>query len=74
MDNLQLLDVIAGTLYSSRETQMSSYNLGKYVVENNIEGDIIECGVASRDFEYIWIQELIKNNNKHDIYFIISVD
>jgi O-methyltransferase len=46
MDNLQLLDVIAGTLYSSRETQMSSYNLGKYVVENNIEGDIIECGVA----------------------------
>ena len=46
MDNSQLLDVIAGTLYSTRETQMSSYNLGKYVVENNIEGDIIECGVA----------------------------
>ncbi|MCF7866909.1 TylF/MycF family methyltransferase [Candidatus Woesearchaeota archaeon] len=46
MDNYQLLDVIAGTLYSSRETQMSSYNLGKHVVENNIQGDIIECGVA----------------------------
>lgn len=46
MDNSQLLDVIAGTLYSTRETQMSSYNLAKYVVENNIEGDIIECGIA----------------------------
>jgi len=46
MDNFQLLDVIAVTLYSSRETQMSSYNLGKHVVENNVQGDIIECGIA----------------------------
>jgi hypothetical protein len=47
MNDSQLLDIIAGALYSSKETQMNSYNLGKYVVENNIEGDIIECGVAS---------------------------
>ena len=46
MNDSQLLDIIAGALYSSKETQMNSYNLGKYVVENNIEGDIIECGVA----------------------------
>lgn len=46
MNDSQLLDIIAGALYSTKETQMSSYNLGKYVVENNIEGDIIECGVA----------------------------
>ena len=46
MNNSQLLDIIAGALYSTKETQMNSYNLGKYVVENNIEGDIIECGVA----------------------------
>jgi hypothetical protein len=46
MNENQLLDVIAGTLYSTKETQMNSYELGKYVVENNIEGDIIECGVA----------------------------
>jgi hypothetical protein len=46
MNDSQLLDNIAGALYSTKETQMNSYNLGKYVVENNIEGDIIECGVA----------------------------
>jgi len=46
MTDKQKLDIIAGVLYSTKETQMSSYNLGKYVVENNIEGDIIECGIA----------------------------
>ena len=46
MNDSQLLENIAGALYSTKETQMNSYNLGKYVVENNIEGDIIECGVA----------------------------
>ena len=46
MNDSQLLDIIAGALYSTKETQMNSYNLGKYVVENNIEGDIIECGIA----------------------------
>lgn len=46
MNDSQLLDIIAGALYSTKETQMSSYNLGKYVIENNIEGDIIECGIA----------------------------
>ena len=44
--NQQILDVIAQALYSTKETQQSSYDLGRYVVENNIEGDIIECGVA----------------------------
>jgi len=46
MNDSQLLQNIAGALYSTKETQMNSYNLGRYVVENNIEGDIIECGVA----------------------------
>jgi len=46
MNDSQLLDVIAQILYSTRETQYSSYELGKYVVENDIEGDIIECGIA----------------------------
>lgn len=42
----QLLEIISGVLYSTKETQMNSYNMGKYVVQNNIEGDIIECGIA----------------------------
>ena len=33
-----------------------------YILENNIEGVIIECGVDSGHFEYIWINELMKNN------------
>jgi hypothetical protein len=39
-----------------------------YILNNNIEGVIVECGVASGDFEYIWIKELIKNNVARDIY------
>jgi hypothetical protein len=39
-----------------------------YILQNNIEGDIIECGVETGTFEYIWINELIKNNSVRDIY------
>jgi hypothetical protein len=39
-----------------------------YILTNNIEGCIIECGVDSGDFEYIWIKELMKNNIVRDIY------
>ena len=39
-----------------------------YILKNNIEGVIIECGVASGNFEHIWINELIKNNTIRDIY------
>lgn len=39
-----------------------------YILQNNIEGVIIECGVASGDFEYTWINELMKNNAVRDIY------
>ena len=46
MNDSQLLDKISQALYSTKETQQNSYDLGRYVVESNIEGDIIECGVA----------------------------
>jgi O-methyltransferase len=39
-----------------------------YILQNNIEGCIIECGVYSGDFEHIWINELMKNNAVRDIY------
>jgi len=40
----------------------------KYILQNNIEGVIVECGVDSGDFEHIWINELMKNNIVRDIY------
>jgi hypothetical protein len=40
----------------------------KYVIQNNIEGVFIECGVESGNFEYIWIKELMSNNYVRDIY------
>ena len=40
----------------------------QYILQNNIEGTIVECGVESGVFEYIWIQELQRNNTVRDIY------
>ena len=40
----------------------------KYIIRNNIEGAVVECGVQSGDFEYIWIKELQRNNTVRDIY------
>jgi hypothetical protein len=41
----------------------------KYILENKIEGAIVECGVNSGEFEYIWINELMRNNvYNRDIY------
>lgn len=40
----------------------------KYILKNNIEGVIIECGVDSGDFEHAWIGELMKHNETRDIY------
>ena len=39
-----------------------------YILKNNIEGAILECGVESGNFEHIWINELMKNNATRDIY------
>jgi hypothetical protein len=39
-----------------------------YILQNNIEGVIVECGVDSGYFEHIWINELLKNNAVRDIF------
>jgi O-methyltransferase len=39
-----------------------------YILKNNIDGVIIECGVESGNFEHIWINELQKHNTVRDIY------
>ena len=40
----------------------------KYILKNNIEGAVIECGVQNGRFELIWINELMANNAIRDIY------
>jgi len=39
-----------------------------YVLKNNIDGAIVECGVESGSYEYIWIQELQNERKERDIY------
>jgi len=39
-----------------------------YILRNNIEGAIVECGVGNGNFEYVWIRTLMKNNAVRDIY------
>lgn len=38
---------IGSVAFSTHETKYNSYNMGKYVNDNNISGDIIECGIAA---------------------------
>ena len=40
----------------------------KYILNNNIDGVIVECGVNSGNYEHIWINELMRNNCVRDIY------
>ena len=40
----------------------------RYILENNIEGAIVECGVYAGNFELIWINELQKTNSVRDMY------
>lgn len=40
----------------------------RYILQNNIEGVIVECGVGTGDFEHIWINELHRNYVIRDIY------
>jgi O-methyltransferase len=47
---------------------MDGANAIKYILENNIKGVIVECGVGDGNFEHIWINELLKNNVVRDIY------
>jgi O-methyltransferase len=43
----QTLQSLGGVVYSTRETLMSSFEVAKLIAQNNVEGAVIECGVAS---------------------------
>ena len=47
---------------------MDGANVIPYIIQNNIEGAIVECGVESGKFEIIWINELLKRKEVRDIY------
>ena len=40
----------------------------RYVLQNNIEGDLVECGVMEGTYEIIWIQELKHQQQERDIW------
>ena len=40
----------------------------RYILNNNIEGDLVECGVDNGNFERIWIGELMKQNAVRHIH------
>jgi hypothetical protein len=40
----------------------------QYILDNKIEGAIVECGIGAGNFEMIWIQQLMKNKSVRDIY------
>jgi hypothetical protein len=54
---------ISQVLYSTLETQRNSFDLAKYVVDNDIEGDIIECGIAAGGNFATMILGAIENDN-----------
>ena len=47
---------------------MDEVNAVNYVLQNNIEGVFVDCGVGNGIFEHVWINELMKNNSVRDIY------
>lgn len=40
----------------------------EYILKNNIDGAIVECGVDTASFELVCIESLMKNNTTRDIY------
>ena len=73
MDEKHLLELIAGTLYSTKETQMNSYNLGKYVVENVIPYYEPLIQAQKRDRHLYWTNfTLPKTVSNRDISGIVS--
>ncbi len=40
----------------------------QYVLDNNIEGAIVECGVDTARFERMWIECLLRNKCERDIF------
>lgn len=53
---------------------MDGENAIHYIINNNIEGVIVECGVESGNFEYCWITKLLHFGEYRDIYMYDTFD
>jgi hypothetical protein len=40
----------------------------RYVLQNNVEGDFVECGVWEGHYENIWIRELMQHQQQREIW------
>jgi hypothetical protein len=47
---------------------MDGYDAVRYILDNNIDGAIVECGVEEGNFEAVCITELKQRNLTRDIY------
>ena len=47
---------------------MDGFDAVRYILDNNIEGAIVECGVGEGNFESVCITELVQRNLTRDIY------
>ncbi len=47
---------------------MDGANAIEYIITNNIEGDLVECGVDTAKQQVIWINSLLKYNKTRHIY------
>lgn len=56
--------------FSTNETKYNSYNMGKYVSDNNIIGDIVECGVAAAsNFAFMILGDKSSKNKLNRTYW-----
>ena len=53
---------------------MDGANAIDYIITNNIEGDLVECGIDSARQQVIWINSLRKHNKTRNILYLLIIN